>query len=84
MDQKLQQFIQMETEKAKMQNVLHSLNEKCWDTCFDGKPGNKIDSKTKNCLENCVDRFIDSNLMVVQRFEKKASQMGAGGLESGY
>ena len=27
---------------------------------------NKIDSKTENCLKNCVDRFIDSNLMVVQ------------------
>jgi len=81
MDPRLQQFVQAETEKAKMQNVIHNLNEKCWDTCFDGKPGNKVDSKTENCLKNCVDRFIDSNLMIVQRFEKKASQMSSGGLE---
>jgi len=71
----IQQLIQAETEKAKIQNVIHELNEKCWDTCFDGKPSNKLDGKTESCLKNCVDRFIDTNMLVLQRFEKKAGDI---------
>ena len=29
-----------------LQNVLHELTEKCWDTCMDGvRPSTKLDSK---------------------------------------
>jgi len=78
MDQGLQQFIQAETEKQRFQTVLHELNEKCWDTCFDSKPSTKLDSRTENCLRNCVDRFIDCNLLVTQRIEKKARELAGG------
>merc|ERR1712025_1147525 len=84
MDPRMQAFIQQEQEKAKLQNVIHEINEKCWDTCFDGKPGNKIDGRTENCLNNCVDRFIDTNLLLVQRFERKVTDMAAqAGLTEG-
>jgi len=73
----MQHFIQQESQKAQAQKVIHELNEKCWDTCFDGKPGNKIDSRTENCINNCVDRFIDTNLLMAQRFEKKVTDMAA-------
>ena len=72
-DPALQQFIQNETEKQKLessQNLVHELNEKCWDVCVD-KPSSKMDSWTEGCLRNCVDRFIDTNLLVTQHQEKK-------------
>jgi import inner membrane translocase subunit TIM8 len=69
-DQALQQFIQNETEKQKLLNLVHELNKKCWDTCVD-KPSSKMDSRTESCLRNCVDRFIDTNLLVTQHIEKK-------------
>jgi len=31
-----------------------------------------MDGKTQNCLKNCVDRFIDANLLVTRHLEKKA------------
>jgi len=79
-DPALQGFIQQETERQRFQGVIHDLNEKCWDTCMDGsKPSTRLDGKTETCLKNCVDRFIDTNIAIAQRFEKKASELSAGG-----
>lgn len=46
---------------------IHNFNEICWDKCID-KPGNKLDSKSEICLQNCVDRFIDTSLLITNRF----------------
>ena len=34
MDPRMQAFIQQEQEKAKLQNVIHEINEKCWDVSY--------------------------------------------------
>jgi len=73
----MQQFIQAETAKSQFQNVIHDLNEKCWDTCVDGKPSNKLDGRTESCLKNCVERFIDTNMLILERFEKKAGEIAS-------
>lgn len=73
-DAALQQFIAAETEKQKFQNIIHELNEKCWDTCMD-KPSHKLDSRTESCLKNCVSRFLDANILITERLEKKATEM---------
>jgi hypothetical protein len=59
-----------------LQGVIHELNEKCWDTCMD-KPSNKLDSRTESCIRNCVDRFLDTNIFVTERLQKKAGDMMA-------
>lgn len=68
-DPQLQRFIQIETEKQRFQVLVHGLAEQCWDVCVE-KPGSRLDSKTENCLSNCVNRFIDSSNFVVNRLEK--------------
>lgn len=82
-DPKMQQFIQAETERQRFQTVIHQLNEKCWETCIEpmGKPSNRLDGKAESCLKNCVDRFIDTNILVTGRFEKKAASLGQGELD---
>ena len=76
MDARLQQFMQVETEKQKIQGVIHELNEKCWDKCMDGvKPSSRLDGRSQDCIRNCVERFLDSNIMVTRRIGEKASQM---------
>lgn len=58
---------------------IHEFNEICWDKCVD-KPGSKLDSKTETCLSNCVDRFIDTSLLITNRFsqllQKQANALG--------
>lgn len=58
---------------------IHEFNEICWDKCVE-KPGSKLDGKTETCLNNCVDRFIDTSLLITNRFsqllQKQANALG--------
>ncbi|CAO1407546.1 unnamed protein product [Diamesa serratosioi] len=78
MDGELQSFLEAEKQKAQITQQIHEFNEICWDKCVD-KPGNKLDGKTEQCLSNCVDRFIDTSLLITNRFaqmlQKSANQM---------
>ncbi|XP_034650116.1 mitochondrial import inner membrane translocase subunit Tim8 isoform X3 [Drosophila subobscura] len=66
-DRELQEFMMIEQQKAKVIPQLHEFNEICWEKCI-GKPSNKLDSATETCLTNCVDRFIDTSILITQRF----------------
>ncbi|XP_067642153.1 mitochondrial import inner membrane translocase subunit Tim8 [Eurosta solidaginis] len=66
-DKELQEFLMMEKQKAQVNAQIHEFNDICWDKCI-SKPGSKLDSSTETCLSNCVDRFIDTSLLVTQRF----------------
>ncbi|XP_017480536.1 PREDICTED: mitochondrial import inner membrane translocase subunit Tim8-like [Rhagoletis zephyria] len=68
MDKELKEFLALEQKKAQFQSQINRLNDICWDKCVTDKPSSKLDSRTENCLRNCVDRFIDSSLAVTQRF----------------
>ena len=48
-DPRLQQFMDAEAQKQKFQQLVHNLNEKCWDICVD-KPGQKLDSRPSKSL----------------------------------
>ncbi|KAK6173195.1 hypothetical protein SNE40_016693 [Patella caerulea] len=67
-DPKMRQFVEMETQKQKFQQLVYQLNDQCWEMCMD-KPGQKLDSKVETCLTNCVQRFIDTTNFVVNRLE---------------
>ncbi|XP_061389399.1 translocase of inner membrane 8 [Musca autumnalis] len=66
-DKELQEFLMIEKQKAQVNAQIHEFNEICWDKCI-GKPSSKLDSATETCLANCVDRFIDTSLLITQRF----------------
>ncbi|XP_039962499.1 mitochondrial import inner membrane translocase subunit Tim8 [Bactrocera neohumeralis] len=66
-DKELQDFLLVEKQKAQVNAQIHEFNDICWEKCI-GKPGSKLDSSTETCLSNCVDRFIDTSLLVTQRF----------------
>ena len=71
-DPRLQRFMDAEEQKQKFQQLVHNLNEKCWDICVD-KPDKKHDSRTEGCLRNCVERFIDTTNFVVNRMDSSTS-----------
>lgn len=83
MDPTLQRFMQVETEKQKLQGVIHELNEKCWDQCMDGvKPSSRLEGKSVDCIKNCVERFLDANIMVTRRMGEKANQLDSAGSDA--
>ncbi|XP_037938206.1 mitochondrial import inner membrane translocase subunit Tim8 [Teleopsis dalmanni] len=72
-DKELQDFLMIEKQKAQVNAQIHEFNEICWEKCV-GKPSSKLDSGTETCLRNCVDRFIDTSLLITQRFAQLLQQ----------
>jgi len=62
----LQQFIEMEQQKARFQASVHNLTEMCFDKCI-SKPGGKLDKSEEACLAYCVDRFLDTSALFMSR-----------------
>ncbi|GMK55797.1 hypothetical protein CspeluHIS016_0208530 [Cutaneotrichosporon spelunceum] len=67
----LQEFIETERAKAKMQASIHELTDRCWNTCVTGSIGSKFTKSEASCLENCVDRFLDTSLYIVGQIEQQ-------------
>ena len=70
-DPELQREILIETQKSKMVENVHRMTDLCWDKCVD-KVSTKKDSKMEKCVTNCVDRFLETNVYLVN----KLGQMG--------
>ncbi|KAI9786888.1 MAG: Mitochondrial import inner membrane translocase subunit tim8 [Geoglossum umbratile] len=67
----LQQFLVNESQKARIQQSVHSLTDICWKKCVTGRiSSGKVDGKEEGCLQNCVDRFMDANITVLKHLEQ--------------
>ena len=55
-----------EQQKLQLTSQVHKLNETCWDLCV-GNPSSSLSGREENCLGNCVDRFIDTTLLITNR-----------------
>ncbi|KAK4011108.1 mitochondrial import inner membrane translocase subunit Tim8 [Daphnia magna] len=74
-DAELQRHLMREQQRAQFQEQINKFNDICWETCID-KPSSRLDSKTETCIVNCVNRFIDLNLLCAQRFAQMLQQQG--------
>jgi import inner membrane translocase subunit TIM8 len=70
----LAKFLEAEQAKARLQQSIHTFTDLCWDRCITGKIGSSLSSSEKSCLGNCVDRFLDTSLLVVKRLEEMREQ----------
>ncbi|ORY33017.1 Tim10/DDP family zinc finger-domain-containing protein [Naematelia encephala] len=71
----LEEFLEQEQSKAKLQATVHELTNTCWKTCITGSIGAKFSRSEASCLENCVDRFLDSSLFIVRQIEAQKNQL---------
>ncbi|XP_055114240.1 mitochondrial import inner membrane translocase subunit Tim8 B-like [Symphalangus syndactylus] len=76
----LQRLVAAEQQKAQFtaqatKLLVHHFMELYWDKCVE-KPGNRLDSRTENCLSSCVDRFIDTTLAITSRFAQIVQKGG--------
>ncbi|ORX98174.1 Tim10/DDP family zinc finger-domain-containing protein [Clohesyomyces aquaticus] len=70
--QELQQFVMNETQKARIQSSIHSLTDTCFRKCIPagGVKKGALDKYEEPCMRNCVDRFLDANLVVLRELER--------------
>ncbi|RXK38458.1 mitochondrial import inner membrane translocase subunit TIM8 [Tremella mesenterica] len=71
----LEDYIDQQQAKAKIQAQVHDLTQRCWNTCVTGGISSKFSRGEASCLENCVDRFLDSSLYLVKQLEAQQTHL---------
>jgi len=72
----LQQFLQNEGSKARIQATVHTLTDLCWKKCVTSRiSSTKLDGYEESCMQNCVDRFVDSQTTIVKHLETLRQRM---------
>merc|ERR1719341_393728 len=61
-------------QQMQVMQQLHKTTEMCWDLCV-GTPSSSLSSREETCLTNCVGRFIDTTLLITNRFSQLAQKM---------
>merc|ERR1712192_194290 len=61
-------------QQMQVMQQLHKTTEMCWDLCV-GTPSSSLSSREETCLNNCVGRFIDTTLLITNRFSQLAQKM---------
>jgi len=73
--QELNQFIINESQKAQIQQTVHSLTDTCFRKCITSKiSSGKLDRSEEPCMQNCVDRYMDANMTVIRHLEQMRGQ----------
>ncbi|KAH7107014.1 Tim10/DDP family zinc finger-domain-containing protein [Auriculariales sp. MPI-PUGE-AT-0066] len=67
----LAQFLEREQAQARVQSTIQTMTEMCWDKCITGSSFGRFSSKEESCLNNCVDRFLDTSLFMVKKLSGK-------------
>uniref|UniRef100_A0A8R1TWI9 Mitochondrial import inner membrane translocase subunit n=1 Tax=Onchocerca volvulus TaxID=6282 RepID=A0A8R1TWI9_ONCVO len=66
--------LQTENQRQKFTEQVQTLTGRCWDVCFsDYRPPSKLDGKTQNCINNCVNRMIDASNFMVEHLQKMST-----------
>lgn len=67
----IMQFIESENSKSKVQMSIHNFTDMCFKKCNTNKPitSGTLDSSEEQCLTNCLNRFLDTNIKVVQALQ---------------
>ncbi|KAF2841466.1 hypothetical protein M501DRAFT_1000692 [Patellaria atrata CBS 101060] len=69
--QELQQFVVNESQKARIQGNIHNLTDMCFKKCITSKiSAGKLDKYEEPCMQNCVERFMDANHLVMRQLEQ--------------
>ena len=67
---KLVAFIQEEQKRQEFQEAVTNYTNTCFDLCITKiKPS--LGSTEQTCIRNCVDRFIDSSVLLLKNLQKQ-------------
>ncbi|PWN19596.1 putative TIM8-translocase of the mitochondrial inner membrane, partial [Microstroma glucosiphilum] len=74
----LQQFLDSEQAKARVQSSISHFTELCWDKCLGTSTGGISTSFARGqeaCLANCVERFLDTSIFLVKKLEEQRNHL---------
>lgn len=59
-------FLEVENSKQKVQMSIHQFTNTCFKQCITSVNGPDLGSQEEQCLANCVNRFLDTNIRIVK------------------
>lgn len=66
------QFIESENSKSKVQMSIHNFTDLCFKKCNkQGIDGGNLSTEDENCLNNCLNRYLDTNIKVVKSLQNQ-------------
>lgn len=68
----LMQFVEGENAKLKVQMAIHQFTDMCFKKCVPLVLLNQLVGGEEQCLHNCVNRFLDTNIRVVEQLQRQA------------
>lgn len=67
-------FIEGENSKQKIQMSVHKFTKICFPKCVANVETNQLSSNEQECLANCVNRFLDANIRIVNGLQSSIRQ----------
>ena len=64
-------FLEAENQKSEFRTQVIELTDLCWPRCVSKIKGPALEGSDKSCVANCVDRFLDSTSVVIQRMQQQ-------------
>ena len=78
--------VEMELKEAvtKLQNTVnyhtqvHEFTDRCWDQCLKNESLSLhgLESKQETCLSRCVERFLDTGIVLVKKMQELSEKGG--------
>ncbi|KAK9236416.1 Tim10/DDP family zinc finger-domain-containing protein [Lipomyces kononenkoae] len=68
----LLKFVESENAKAKLQSSIHLFTDLCFKKCVPSITTGSVSQAESTCMQlaNCVDRFLDTNIFVVNKISQ--------------
>ncbi|TID15932.1 putative mitochondrial import inner membrane translocase subunit tim8 protein [Venturia nashicola] len=66
----LQVFLRNESQKSNIQQSIHKLTDVCFKKCITSNISvATLDKYEEPCMQNCVERFLDANKLVMNQLQ---------------
>lgn len=59
-------FLEAENSKQKVQLSIHQFTNTCFKQCIPSINNADLSAQEEQCLSNCVNRFLDTNIRIVK------------------
>lgn len=59
-------FLESENSKQKVQMSIHQFTNMCFSNCILSINNSELSAQENQCLTNCVNRFLDTNIRIVK------------------
>ncbi|KIO25223.1 hypothetical protein M407DRAFT_25446 [Tulasnella calospora MUT 4182] len=70
----LGEFLEQEQARARIQSSVLQYTDMCWTKCITGSVSTRFSRGEESCLLNCVDRFLDTSLFIVNKLEAQRKE----------